>query len=97
MSPHVPNIDQLGCGRDVSKSGGDILASKALRPKCANQRVGGFSLGPPHLLPPVGFAPNPSRRAEKEEGWIRASDAPRTIPKTMARLVTSIPGSENVC
>ena len=42
----VPNIDQLGCGRDVSKSGGDILASKALRPKCANQRVGGFSLGP---------------------------------------------------
>src|SRR3954447_8085294 len=38
MSPHVPNIDQLGCGRDVSTSGGDILASKALKGKCANQR-----------------------------------------------------------
>jgi hypothetical protein len=23
MSPHVPNIDQSGCDRDVSKSGGD--------------------------------------------------------------------------
>jgi hypothetical protein len=48
MSPHVPNIDQSGCGRDILKSGDDTLASKALRPKCANQRVGGFSLGPPH-------------------------------------------------
>jgi hypothetical protein len=45
MSPHVPNIDQLDSG-DVSKSGGDILPSKALRPKCAKMQFGGFSLGP---------------------------------------------------
>ena len=45
MSPHVPNIDQLD-SRDVSKSGGNILPSKALRPKCAKMQFGGFSLGP---------------------------------------------------
>jgi len=33
MSPHVPNIDQPGCGGDISKSGGhnwEVEISKAM-------------------------------------------------------------------
>src|SRR5436305_8788310 len=45
MSPHVPNIDQPGCGRDISKSGGhNWKVSKVVCwPECQN--------GPPHPLP----------------------------------------------
>jgi hypothetical protein len=58
MSPHVPNIDQLDC-RDVSKSGGDILAfegAKANRPSWrvlpaasapSQKRLGEVNLKPP--------------------------------------------------
>jgi len=55
--------------------------SKTLRPKCVNQQVSMFSLRPSTPINPVGFAPNPSRRAEKDEGWIRAGDAHVQFPK----------------